>query len=88
LKKVPRRHPPVLHRRSSSEQARKPDGTFDDCGVGFVHVDTKHRLKQQHCDRVPRKRSLSAAIERGSRSVHLTIINDEIDAAAVAFLTD
>ena len=48
----------------------------------------RHLPKLQDRDRVSRKRYLYVAIDRASRYVHLTVKNDEITAAAAAFLTD
>src|SRR6195952_5302872 len=77
-----------LNRLPSSEQARKPHGTFKDYEVGFVHVDVKHLPKLRDRDGSTRKRYLYVAIDRASRYVHLAVKDDETTASAVAFLSE
>ena len=77
-----------LNRLPPAEQAHKPDGTFKDYEVGFVHVDVKHLPKLRDRDGTTRKRFLYVAIDRASRYVHLAVEDDETTASAVAFLTD
>lgn len=77
-----------LNRLPPSEKARKPHGSFKDYDVGFVHVDVKHLPKLRDRDGSTRKRYLYVAIDRASRSVHLTVKDDETTASAMAFLTD
>ena len=63
-------------------------GTFQDDDLGFVHVDVKHLPKLRDRDGVTRKRSLSVAIDRCSRFVHLAVKDDETERSAVAFLKE
>ncbi len=77
-----------LNRLPPTAQARKPHGSFEDCAVGFIHVDVKHLPKGapaqggplpklQYRDRVSRKRYLWVATERASRYVHLAVKGNE-----------
>ncbi|GAC89146.1 transposase [Gluconobacter thailandicus NBRC 3257] len=52
-------------------------GTFRDYDPGYVHVDVKHLPKLQTADGERRKRYLYVAIDRCSRSVHLSIHDAE-----------
>ncbi len=71
-----------------SERPAKGQGTFRDYDLGFVHIDIKHLPKLQTADGERRKRYLLVAIDRGSRSVHLAVKDDETEKGAVAFLRE
>jgi len=77
-----------LGRLSPASRPRKPDGTFKDYDLGFVHVDVKHLPKLRTGDGESRKRYLYVAIDRASRFVHLAVKDDETTASAVAFLNE
>jgi len=77
-----------LNRLPPQSRSRKPDGTFKEYGLGFVHVDVKHLPKLRDRDGVTRKRFLFVAIDRCSRWVHLAVKEDETTASAVAFLKE
>src|ERR1044071_4919575 len=71
-----------------TSRPRKPNGTFKDDDLGFVHVDVKHLPKLRPQDGESRKRYLYVAIDRASRFVHLAVKDDETERSAVAFLTE
>src|SRR3954454_11242496 len=77
-----------LGRLLPASRARKPNGTFKDYDVGFVHVDVKHLPKLRTGDGESRKRYLYVAIDRASRFVHLAVKDDETERSAVAFLKE
>src|SRR3712207_3514545 len=77
-----------LGRLPPASRPRKPDGTFRDSDLGFVHLDVKHLPKLRTQDGESRKRYLFVAIDRACRFVHLTVKDDETTASAVAFLTE
>src|SRR5215210_6483482 len=87
-----------LGRLPGPSRARKPNGTFKDYDVGFVHVDVKHLPKLRTGDGESRKRYLYVAIDyvaidyvaidRASRFVHLAVKDDETERSAVAFLKE
>src|SRR3954452_14819891 len=77
-----------LGRLPGPSRARKPNGTFKDYDLGFVHVDVKHLPKLRTQDGQSRKRYLYVAIDRASRFVHLAVKDDETTASAVAFLKE
>jgi transposase InsO family protein len=77
-----------LGRLPGPSRARKPNGTFKDYDLGFVHVDVKHLPKLRTQDGQSRKRYLYVAIDRASRFVHLAVKDDETERSAVAFLTE
>jgi transposase InsO family protein len=77
-----RRPPP------SSDRPRRGQGRFKDYDLGLVHIDMKHLPKLQTANGERRKRSLSVAIDRGSRSVHLAVKDDETEKSAIAFLRE
>ena len=77
-----------LGRLPLASRARKPNGTFKDYDLGFVHVDVKHLPKLRTQDGESRKRYLYVAIDRASRFVHLAVKDDETTASAVAFLNE
>src|SRR3954465_2610922 len=66
----------------------KPNGTFKDYDLGFIHVDVKHLPKVRTQDGESRKRYLYVAIDRASRFVHLAVKDDETERSAVAFLKE
>ena len=66
----------------------KPNGTFKDYDLGFIHVDVKHLPKLRTQDGESRKRYLYVAIDRASRFVHLAVKDDETERSAVAFLKE
>src|SRR5215207_2562737 len=72
-----------LNRLPAQSRSRKPDGTFKDDGLGFVHLDGKHLPKLRDRDGVARKRVLFVAIDRCSRWVHWAVKKDETTARAV-----
>lgn len=61
-------------------------GTFRDYDPGYVHIDVKHLPKLQTADGERRKRYLYVAIDRCSRSAHLTVCDTENAGNAVGFL--
>jgi transposase InsO family protein len=77
-----------LGRLPPASRSRKPNGTFKDYDLGFVHVDVKHLPKLRTQDGQNRKRYLSVAIDRASRFVHLAVRDDETERSAVAFLKE
>jgi transposase len=77
-----RRRPP------SSDKPRRGQGTFKEYDLGFVHLDIKHLPKLRTADGERRKRYLSVAIDRRSRSVHLAVKDDETEKSAIAFLRE
>jgi len=77
-----------LGRLPPASRSRKPNGTFKDYDLGFVHVDVKHLPKLRTQDGESRKRYLYVAIDRASRFVHLAVKDDETTASAVAFLNE
>src|SRR3954466_14117166 len=77
-----------LGRLSPASRSRKPNGTFKDYDLGFVHVDVKHLPKLRTSNGESRKRYLYVAIDRASRFVHLAVKDDETAPSAVAFLTE
>jgi len=77
-----------LNRLPAQSRSRKPDGTFKEYGLGFVHLDVKHLPKLRDKEGVTRKRFLFVAIDRCSRWVHLAVKDDETTARAVAFLKE
>src|SRR5918993_635124 len=77
-----------LNRLPAQSRSRKPDGTFKEYGLGFVHLDVKHLPKLRDKEGVTRKRFLFVAIDRCSRWVHLAVKDDETTASAVAFLKE
>src|SRR5918998_30319 len=62
-----------LNRLPVQSRSRKPDGTFKEYGLGFVHLDVKHLPKLRDNEGVTRKRFLFVAIDRCSRWVHLAV---------------
>jgi transposase InsO family protein len=77
-----------LGRLPPASRPRKPNGTFKDYDLGFVHVDVKHLPKLRTSNGESRKRYLYVAIDRASRFVHLAVKDDETERSAVAFLTE
>jgi transposase InsO family protein len=77
-----------LGRLPPASRPRKPNGTFKEYDLGFVHVDVKHLPKLRTQDGESRKRYLYVAIDRASRFVHLAVKDDETAPSAVAFLTE
>ena len=77
-----------LGRLPPASRSRKPNGTFKDDDLGFVHGDVKHRPKLRTQDGQSRKRYLYVAIDRASRFVHLAVRDDETERSAVAFLKE
>jgi transposase InsO family protein len=75
-----------LGRLPAASRPRRGSGTFKDYDLGFVHIDVKHLPKLRTTNGESRKRFLFVAIDRGSRSVHLAVKEDETEASAVAFL--
>src|SRR3954452_12013099 len=69
-------------------RSRKPNGTFKDYDLGFIHVDVKHLPKLRTSNGESRKRYLYVAIDRASRFVHLAVKDDETERSAVAFLKE
>ena len=67
---------------------QRESGTFRDCDLGFLHLDIKHLPKLQAADGERRKRVLCVALDRASRWVHLAVLDDELTASAIAFLTE
>ena len=77
-----------LGRLPPVSRSRKPDGTFRDYDLGFVHMDVKHLPKLRTANGESRKRYLFVAIDRRSRSAHLAVKDDETERSAVAFLEE
>src|SRR4051794_5922913 len=77
-----------LGRLPPASRSRKPNGTFKDYDLGFVHVDVKHLPKLRTSNGESRKRYLYVAIDRASRFVHLAVKDDETERSAVAFLQE
>jgi transposase InsO family protein len=77
-----------LGRLPPASRSRKPNGTFKDYDLGFVHMDVKHLPKLRTGDGESRKRYLYVAIDRASRFVHLAVKDDETARSAVAFLKE
>jgi transposase InsO family protein len=77
-----------LGRLPPASRSRKPNGTFKDYDLGFVHVDVKHLPKLRTSNGESRKRYLYVAIDRASRFVHLAVKEDETERSAVAFLKE
>src|SRR4051794_9275986 len=77
-----------LGRLPPASRPRKPNGTFKDYDLGFVHVDVKHLPKLRTSNGESRKRYLYVAIDRASRFVHLAVKDDETERSAAAFLTE
>ena len=79
-----------LNRRSKppSDQPAKGQGSFQDYGLGFIHIDIKHLPKLQTANGEKRKRYLYVAIDRCSRSVHLAVKEDETEKSAITFLNE
>src|SRR5215204_3703402 len=77
-----------LGRLPPASRSRKPNGTFKDDDLGFVHGDVKHRPKLRTQDGQSRKRYLYVAIDRASRFVQLAVRDDETERSAVAFLKE
>src|ERR687894_1203557 len=77
-----------LGRLPPASRSRKPDGTFKEDGLGFVHLDVKPLPKLRDKEGVTRKRFLFVAIDRCSRWVHLAVKDEETTARAVAVLKE
>jgi transposase len=77
-----------LGRLPPASRSRKPNGTFKDDDLGFVHGDVKPLPKLRTQDGQSRKRDLDVAIDRASRFVHLAVRDDETERSAVAFLKE
>jgi transposase InsO family protein len=77
-----------LGRLPPASRSRKPNGTFRDYDLGFVHLDVKHLPKLRTADGESRKRYLFVAIDRRSRFAHLAVKDAETEASAVAFLEE
>src|SRR3712207_67002 len=77
-----------LGRLPPADRSRRSHSSFKEYAVGFVHVDVKHLPKLRTGDGESRKRSLSVAIDRASRFVHLAVKDDETERSAVAFLKE
>src|SRR6478735_8471013 len=77
-----------LGRLPPASRPRKPNGTFKEYDLGFIHVDVKHLPKLRTADGQSRKRYLYVAIDRASRFVHLAVKDDETARSAVAFLNE
>ena len=77
-----------LGRLPAPSRSAKPDGSFKEYDLGFVHLDVKHLPKLRDRNGVARKRYLFVAIDRCSRWVHLAVKDDETQASAVAFLQE
>src|SRR5688500_3205412 len=77
-----------LGRLPPADRSRKPNGTFKDYDLGFIHVDVKHLPKLRTGDGESRKRYLYVAIDRASRFVHLAVKDDATARSAVAFLEE
>src|ERR671913_331842 len=78
----------VTHFLPHASRSRKPNGTFKDDDLGFVHGDVKPLPKLRTQDGQSRKRDLDVAIDRASRFVHLAVRDDETERSAVAFLKE
>ena len=77
-----------LSRRPAPTVPERTAAKFKEYEFGFVHMDVKHLPKLRTADGELRKRFLFVAIDRRSRSVHLTVKDDETGASAVAFLKE
>ena len=77
-----------LNRRPAPAKPEAPASKFKEYELGLVHVDVKHLPKLRTADGECRKRYLFVAIDRRSRSVHLTVKDDETEASAKAFLEE
>ncbi|HEX6013780.1 MAG TPA: DDE-type integrase/transposase/recombinase, partial [Geminicoccaceae bacterium] len=77
-----------LSRRPAAATPEKAAGKFQEYELGFVHVGVKHLPKLRTADGEQRKRFLSVAIDRRSRSVHLAVKDEESEASARAFLEE
>ena len=75
-----------LGRLPPTQQRKRASGSFKEYDLGFVHIDIKHLPKLRTADGESRKRFLSVAIDRCSRSVHLAVQDDETTESAIAFL--
>jgi len=75
-----RRPPPATPERAAAR--------FREYELGFVHVDAKRLPKLRAAGGEWRKRFLSVAIDRRSRSVHLAVKDDETEASAKASLEE
>ncbi len=75
-------------RRPAPATPERRVGKFKECELGFVHLDVKHLPKLRAADGELRKRFLSVATDRRSRSVHLAVKGDEGEASATAFLRE
>src|SRR5215218_8044311 len=75
-----------LGRLPAAHRTKRESGSFKDYDLGFVHIDIKHLPKLRTADGESRKRFLSVAIDRCSRSVHLAVQDDETTDSAIAFL--
>lgn len=64
--------------KPSKTQVAESYGSFDACGVGFIHVDLKHLTRLQG-----KPAFVFVAIDRATRFVHIEIV-DKRDAAAIA----
>jgi transposase InsO family protein len=71
-----------------SDRPRRGQGRFRDYDLGFIHIDIKHPPKLRAANGERRKRFLYVAIDRRSRSVHLTVKDDETERSALAFLKE
>lgn len=79
-----------LHRRppSVSSGPAKGAGHFKEYDLGFLHSAIKHLPKLQTSNGEKRKRYLSVAMDRCSRSVHLAVKEDETEKSALALLQE
>jgi transposase InsO family protein len=77
-----------LNRRPAPAAPERAAGKFQECELGFVHLDVKHLPKLRTADGELRKRFLFVAIDRRSRSVHLAVKDEETEASARAFLAE
>ena len=75
-----------LNRLPPADRTRTRHGTFKEDEIGFVHLDVKHLPKLRNRNGITPKRSLSVAINRCSRWVHLAVKNNKTTASATAFL--
>ena len=77
-----------LSRRPAPAAPERAAAKFKEYEVGFVHMDVKHLPKLRTAGGEWRKRFLSVAIDRRSRSVHLAVKDEESEASATAFLEE
>ena len=77
-----------LSRRPAPAAPERAAAKFQEYELGFVHMDVKHLPKLRTADGELRKRYLSVAIDRRSRSVHLAVKDEETEASATAFLKE